>query len=183
MKSHTMQNQIAVEQARDKGFGVLTLMQNILNGWSATMTDEDKKEERLHIGVDGGFNISKQAVWRTFVLIAGMFTGGIGVSTKLENIGLHQQIADIRVETKTITDASTKKQEANTEEVNRIKNIINVDVLDFLINEKAQQKTKAAADRYQRQIQNIRDKLTRPIGKMDEPIATPNAPVEFREGR
>lgn len=160
-RKDSMEHSIAVQT--NKGWGI-ALMENILNGWSTLMTDnENKEKEGFHVGVDGGINISKQAVWRTIVIIFGMATGGGVVATKIENASLHQQIVENRVEIETNKSATTR-------ELTNFKSVID-DVVNFLIEEKAIQKTAAAKQRYQEQIEKIRAKMNKPIGMYIEPYA------------
>lgn len=144
------------------------MLQSILQRWDLLMTDE--KKNGLHVELDGGFSVSKQAIWRTCVILLSIGTGGGVVNTKLENAQLKQQIAEIRQE------AATNK--TNTEkEILRFKSVID-DVVNFLIEEKALQKSADAKKRYQEQIEKVREKMNKPISQMNY-FARPIQPSIF----
>ena len=139
----------------------------LIQRWDNFMSDtpERKPKDSFNIKVDGGVVVSKQAIWRTLVVIFTMFTSGGVVATKLENNTLRQDMAANRAE----IAAGKSEAAANKAETAVLLSIFKSaidDVVNFLVEEKAVQKTQAAKERYQKQIENIRAKL-KPISSND----------------
>lgn len=135
----------------------------------------DEKDDRLHIGLDGGFNISKQAIWRTLVALSLMFTGGGTVATKLENMAMQRQVETTRQEIASNREEIANNKKETTDKLKKFESVID-DVVNFLMEEKAIQKSSAAKQRYQEQIERIRQRM-KPISQ-DDLRANPFAPKE-----
>ncbi len=144
----------------------------LVQRWNNIMSDKDNKEldkldrfdreeeemrrSGLRVNVDGGFSISKQAVWRTIVIISTLVTGGGVAATKVENSKLMQELTTIRFE-------MLENKQATTKELEVFKSVM-YDVVNFLTEEKAIQKTKEGKEKYQKEIDKVRSKL-KPISK------------------
>lgn len=153
---------------------------DILNRWSLLMSDTTpeqiekteqakKHKDGLNLTVDGGITISKQALWRTFVMIWVLGTGGGITYTRVENVRMAEQLVTLKTEQTAASEATTKQL--------LIFRSITDDLVNFLIEEKAQQKTQAGKKRYEEQIEKVRTKLRSPIGKLGNLMANPLAPL------